>query len=297
MHISRRRFLELTTAAGAAAMLSGRIMADPLGLPVGIQLYAVREPMEADPVGTLKQLHEIGYREVEAAGYGKLTAKDYGKMIADAGLSCPSAHLAFKKGIDFGPLFDDAHALGCTFATSSAIFPPKNVSPTPANGFGLDGFKWMADLMQDIGTKAKAAGLKYAYHNHSPEFVTLPDGIVGYDYLLKNTDAELVKFEIDCGWMCVAGKNPVEYMKKYPGRFRMLHIKDFKKSETAYTSSGSGPRPDGVELGDGFIQYKPIFTEAKKAGIVHVFAEQEKPYAVSPMESAKVDYKFLHSFS
>jgi sugar phosphate isomerase/epimerase len=151
--------------------------------------------------------------------------------------------------------------------------------------------------MNDIGVKAKAAGLQYAYHNHSHEFEMLPDGTPGYDYLIANTDPELVKFEIDCGWMCAAGQDPAAYMKRYPGRFRMLHIKDFKPLKSTYTTANSGPRPTGTELGTGFIDYKRIFAAAKKAGIVHIFAEQESPFAVSQIESAKVDYAFLKSFS
>ena len=256
----------------------------------------------------MKQLRAIGYREVEAAGYGRYTAKDYRKFLDDAGLACPSAHLAFKKGTDFAPLFDDAHTLGASFATSSSMFPPAPQSSASSAGspagpaalkpaLGPDGFKYLVELMNDIGVKAKAAGLQYAYHNHSHEFELLPDGTPGYDYMLAHTDRDLVKFEIDCGWMCVAGHSPAGYMKKYPGRFRMLHVKDFKPVARPFTTAASGPRPQGTELGRGFIDYKPIFAAGKAAGILHVFAEQESPYAVSPIDSARTDYAYLHSFS
>ena len=297
--ISRRSFLALSAGFSASTLLCREAWGNPLGLPIGIQLYAVREPLQTDPAGTMKALARIGYREVEAAGYGTYTAKDYRKFMDAAGLHCPSAHLGFKKGIDFGPLFDEAHTLGASFATSSSMFPPAQPGkPAPFGAaLGPDGFKYILDLMNDIGVKAKAAGLQYAYHNHSHEFELLPDGTPGYDYLLANTDHDLVKFEIDCGWMCAAGHDPAAYMNKYPGRFRMLHIKDFKPMSKSFTTASSGPRPTGTELGTGFIDYKAIFAAAKKAGIVHMFAEQESPFAVSPIESAKVDFAFLKSFS
>ena len=298
---TRREFLRNTGGLGAAALISsalGRVAwADPMGLPVGIQLYTVRGVIGTDTPGTLKQLHDIGYREVETAGFGKYSAKEFGQLIRDAGLSCPSAHLPLN-GPEYGQVFDDAHALGVTYATSSTLSaaPPKKPHTAPAahHGWpqlGLDGFKRLAAKMNDVGAKAKAAGLQYAYHNHDLEFQKMPDGSYGYDVLLNETDHALVKFEIDCGWMVVGGASPVEYMKKHPGRFRMIHVKDFKAMPQG------GKRPEGSELGAGFIDYKPIFAEGRRAGIQHAFAEQEGPYTKPEMESARIDYAYLHSMS
>ncbi len=303
---TRREFLRNTGSLGAAALVattfgsSAVAWADPMGLPVGIQLYTVRGVIEADTPGTLKQLHEIGYREVETAGFGKYSAKEFGQLIKDAGLSCPSAHLPLN-GPDYGPVFDDAHALGVTYATSStlsagpgrshAMKPAKPVAHHGWPQLGLEGFKRLAAKMNDVGTKAKAAALQYAYHNHDLEFQKMPDGSYGYDVLLTETDHDLVKFEIDCGWMVVGGASPVEYMKKYPDRFRMIHVKDFKAMPQ------EGKRPEGSELGAGFIDYKPIFAEGRLAGIQHAFAEQEGPYTKPEMESARIDYAYLRSMS
>jgi sugar phosphate isomerase/epimerase len=169
--------------------------------------------------------------------------------------------------------------------------PPANL-PTTA-----DDFKHLASVMNEIGRKAQQSGIRYAYHNHNVEFVRLKDGSYGYDILLKETDPATVFFEADCGWFSVAGADPVAYFQTYPGRFRMVHVKDFRamKGHTIVLS-GAG-RPEGVELGQGFVQYKRIFEAGKKAGIEHAFAEQEEPYSHSQLESAAVDYKFLASFS
>ena len=293
--MTRRRFVSLTTAATVASTLGSRLaFAFPMGLAPGIQLYAVREPLAEDAAGTLKAVHDLGFREVESAGFGKHTAAEFGKFIADAGLKCPSAHLPFNTASDLGPVFADAHALGAQYAVSSimpGIFPSEGAAPDP------DRFKKTAARMNEIGRAAKAAGLQYAYHNHNPEFDRLPDGSYGYDTLLTNTDHDLVKFEIDCGWMVVAGAKPQDFFAKYPGRFRMLHVKDFKPRTSSTTDLRGADRPVGVELGHGFIDYKPIFAAARTAGIEHAFAEQEAPYVRSQLDSAKVSYDYLASFS
>ena len=307
---TRREFLRNSIPVGLAALTCASLRpiaawADPIGLPIGIQLYTVRGVIQSDTPETLTQLHKIGYREVETAGFGKYTAKEFGQLIKDAGLSCPSAHLQLNTS-DLGPAFESAHALGASYATSSSLSAAPRVSqPTPSVGatstspsaqrqrpaLGLEGFKKLAAQMNDIGVKANAAGLQYAYHNHDHEFEKMPDGGFGYDILLNETDKSLVKFEIDCGWMVVGGASPVEYMKSHPGRFRMFHIKDFKAMPAA------GERPAGSELGAGFIDYKAIFAEGKEAGIQHIFAEQEGPYTKPEIESAQIDYAYLHSFS
>jgi sugar phosphate isomerase/epimerase len=162
---------------------------------------------------------------------------------------------------------------------------------------GLDGFTRLAEQMNDIGTKAKAAGLQYAYHNHNYEFEKMPDGSFGYDILVHNTDHDLVKFEIDCGWMCAGGADPVAYFTRYPGRFKMIHVKEFQAMNGPSTSLSGAGRPQGTDLGQGFIDYKRIFAAGRKAGIEHAFSEQENPFPVSQMASAKVAYEFLHASS
>ena len=300
MNLNRRHFI----ASAAAALTVRTAISEPLGLPAGIQLYAVRDELTKDTPATLKALHEIGFREVEYFSPGKYSVAEYHTLITDAGLNCPSAHLPFTGATDLAPIFASANTLGAHFAVSSVfinLFP--NGRPTkPADQLdalpplGLDAFKKLAAHMNDVGKQAKAAGLQYAYHNHNFEFEKMPDGSYGYDVLLNETDHELVKFEIDCGWMTVAGASPQAYFARHPGRFRMLHVKDFRPIKPTIDLIGPS-RPTGVELGHGVIDYKSIFAAAMTAGIVHVFAEQEAPYQRGQLESAKVSYDFLRSFS
>jgi sugar phosphate isomerase/epimerase len=281
-------------AVAAGSLIAHRALANPMGMPLGIQLYTVGEPLTQDTPGTLKALHDIGYREVESAGLAKHTVKELRQMLDDAGLKCPSAHLQLG-GPETEAQYADAHVLGAHYAVSSVLFTPGG--RPKLSELGLDGFKELAGRMNAVGKTAKAAGLQYAYHNHNFEFEKMPDGTPGYDVLVKETDPELVKFEIDCGWMVVAGADPVHYFKTYPGRFKMLHIKDFKpEGHPTIDLMGKG-RPQGTDLGTGFVDYKPIFAAGKAAGIEHIFVEQEAPFLVSRLESAKVDFAYLQKFS
>jgi sugar phosphate isomerase/epimerase len=300
---TRRDFIRLSRNVGLAAAVGALFPrlagADAMGLPPGIQLYTVREVLPKDTPGTLKQLHDIGFREVETAGFGKYSAKEFRQLLDNAGLKAPSAHLRFN-GPDLGPVFEEATLLGAHFATSSSL-ATENMPPRPPGvpmaHLGLDGFTRLAARMNDIGAKAKAAGLQYAYHNHNYEFEKMPDGSYGYDVLVNNTNHDLVKFEIDCGWMCAAGADPVTYFEKYPGRFRMVHVKEFQAMKSPSITLSPPGRPLGTDLGQGFIDYKRIFVAGKKAGIEHAFSEQEDPFPVSQMASAKVAYDFLHASS
>jgi sugar phosphate isomerase/epimerase len=306
---TRRTFLQEACSFGLAATLGACFprpsKADAMGLPPGIQLYSVRSDIARDTPGTLKQLRTIGFIEVEVAGFGKYSAKEFRGMLDDAGLQAPSAHLRLTPAT-CGPAFDDAHTLGAHFATSSSLqtslHPPNFAGLAPGQRptmatLGLDGFKKLSDAMHDIGRQAKAAGLQYAYHNHNYEFEKMPDGSYGYDVLVNGTDADLVKFEIDCGWMSVAGADPVAYMHKYPGRFRMIHVKEFQPVSAPVTGLFGPERPKGTDLGTGFIDYTRIFAAGREAGIEHAFAEQEDPFPVSQIVSAEAAFRFLHQSS
>ena len=295
--MNRRTFLQRSAVAASAAYVSGLspIFASPMGLPVGIQLYAVHQALATDPAGTLGKLHEIGYRQVETAGFAGKSAEEFRKLLEGAGLECPSAHLQLTEA-GAAAAFAEAHTLGAKYATSSSLWHMMAESKDKGAPEG-DDFKRIAARMNELGREAKASGLRYAYHNHNYEFTRQTDGSYGYDTLLRETDPALVFFEADCGWFSVAGADPVHYMETSPHRFKMLHIKDFKPVAKPSTSLGGPDRPSGIELGRGFVQYRRIFEAGKKAGIEYAFAEQEAPFEHSELESAAVDYKFLQSFS
>ena len=293
---SRRDFVKTGLGALACSSFTLPAFAQTLHVPLGLQLYSVRDQLPKDYAGTLKQLGQIGFREVESAGYFDHSATDVKQAMSAAGLNLVSAHYSLdnlNQKLDQALAFN--HELGVKYIICS--FPgfkdPSRVKGLSGeariNAFTLDDWKWNADQFNTIGKKVGAAGFKFGYHNHSMEFKKT-DGVIPYVELLRLTDPAVVTMEMDCGWVTVGGGNPIEYLKKYPKRISMLHVKDFK-GITA--SSSTGNVPTIVELGQGQIDYRPIFAEAAKAGMVkHCFVEQEG-YNVAPMEGLKIDADYM----
>ncbi|MBB6143177.1 sugar phosphate isomerase/epimerase [Silvibacterium bohemicum] len=290
--LSRRSFLRNSSAAAAllTSTFSRSALAKAGRQPVGIQLYTVGDELKQDVPGALKKIREIGYREVETAGFAGLTGAEFRKQLDAAGLVCHSAHLQMNTS-DLGPAFADANAVGAHFAVCSAMLPP-SASTQPA----VEDYKNMAARLNEIGKTAKQAGLQYAYHNHNMEFRKLDGGKIGYDVLLAETDPALVDFEVDCGWMVAAGFNPPDYFRRYPKRIKMLHIKDFVRGSKVSTSLAKDQRPQGTELGRGYIDYRPILAAAIKIGILSYYVEQEPPFPdMQAIDAAKVDYDYLRA--
>lgn len=288
--ISRRLFVQSGVASlGARHLWAKQSHVLPAQTPIGLQLYSVGAQLESNVPETLHQVHKIGYQRVETAGFAGLTAKAFRMQLDAAGLTCPSTHLQLGTG-ELPALFEDAHAVGARYVVTSGGFPPGR------NGQTLDEYRALAAHLNDLGRKAKDAGLQYAYHNHNFEFRKLDGQRIGYDELLQQTDPALVVFELDCGWMIAAGYNPVTYFHRYPGRYRMLHIKDFEPTQGPSTSLAPTERPQGTELGRGHIDYKPILIAAQKAGIHDVYVEQEPPFLeMSAIAAVTVDYQYLRA--
>ncbi|RXH55363.1 sugar phosphate isomerase/epimerase family protein [Granulicella sibirica] len=310
--IGRREFLsgaaKVAGVVGVGAAWPGLAWADPLGLPIGIQLYTVGSDIQADAPAAIRKISAIGYKEVETAGFGSLkTAAEFRKALDDNGLKCPSAHVGFDLA-NLGKSFDDVNALGCKYATSSVprmmIMPPIDLTTASEeqrktwlgsvmSPMTEEDSKRLADAMNKVGDAASKAGLTFASHNHTEQFSPVGNG-TAFDYLVDHTDPKNVKFEIDCGWATVAGFKPADLVKKHPDRVKMLHIKDFLPFPKG-ASTGGPIRPKGSEIGQGVVNYKEIFAGVKGRGIEHIFVEQEGPYARMPaMQAAEVDYKYLH---
>ena len=278
---SRRDFVKASGATLAAACIGERkLAAAPLRLPVGLQLYSVRNLLPKDFEGTLHQLAGAGYSEVEAAGYYDKTAADFGNALQKAGLRCVSTHHSLVQlRSQFEQLIEYGQALRLEYIICS--WAGVHRDPTRKGELTLDDWRYVADEFNRIGEKVKAAGMTFGYHNHIVEFAT-EGGVVFFDELLKRTDPNLVVFEMDCGWVVGGGHNPVEYLSKQPERFHMLHVKDMVK------------QPDGklknVVMGKGTIDYKPIFRAA--TGLKHYFIEQEE-FEGDPFAELQEDAEFM----
>jgi sugar phosphate isomerase/epimerase len=295
--ISRREFVGAAAAIAVLGFVDRAAFANPLGLPLGIQLYSVRQQMMEDLDNTLEAIHDAGYTEVEAAALPKKSAKEIRAALDKAGLRCVSAHHPFSElHAHFDEIIAYDKELGVHFIIcSSPGFRTPSSSGTPGvqQPFTLDDWHYNAEQFNVMGERTAASGIRFGYHNHVKEFAVV-DGKTPYLELLQLTDPKKVTFELDCGWAIVAGMNPIEIMKNYPHRISMLHVKDFKSS--AGTSSETHD-PKVTELGRGTIDYHPIFSQAERTQrIEHAFVEQEA-FDMPWKESLKMDADYLRSFS
>ncbi len=273
---------------GASVLSPSRSFAEPFGLPLGLQLYSVRQQLQQDFNGTLQTLGQLGYREVEAAGFYGKSAADFRAAMSKTGLQCVSSHSPYADlGPRFAEILDYAEGVGVRYLICSS---PGHKTPGATGKLTLEDWRWNAEQFNRMGEACKKRQIQFGYHNHVAEFAAI-DGVVPYLELLHRTDPANVTMEMDCGWVLVGGGNPVELMRGHPGRFSMLHVKDFKLLAAAEDGHAS------AELGLGVIDYMPIFAEAKHSQhIQHVFVEQEefdRPY----QEALKTDAQYLQRFS
>jgi sugar phosphate isomerase/epimerase len=292
--ISRRQFVGGASAVVAFTISGRRASATPLGLPLAIQLYSVRQQMGEDLDGALAAVSAAGYTEVEAAALPKKSAKEIRAALDKAGLKCVSAHHPFAQLKDFDEVVAFDKELGVKFIICSSP-GYKTPAPAPTKGerpYSLEDWHYNAEQFNVMGEKAAAMGVTFGYHNHTREFA-VTDGKIPYEVLLSLTDPKKVTFELDCGWVKVAGADPVQIMRNHPHRISMLHVKDFKLS--------ANPSPENhdakvTEMGLGTIDYKPIFAQAAKTQhIQHAFVEQEA-FDMPWKESLKVDADYLRRF-
>lgn len=305
----RREFLK-SAGCGIAGSVAGyalmeavatNALADPLGLPIGIQLYTVEAELKKSFFSTLKRIAIIGYREVETAGFFDRPASEWRHALDELQLRCPSAHCVQLEQTDDEILHtaDFCKQLGAEYmvcATPNLRDPGRRAEAAKPGGSSdemmtLDDWHWTADRLNQIGALLEKSGMRFAYHNHNHEFTSY-GGVVAFDELLRRTDPKLVAFEMDCGWVVAAGYDPVNYLEKFPERIQMLHVKDEKAGFKPSTGKDAGPT---TEIGRGVVDWKRVFTAAKFAGVRHYFVEQEPPFTEMPaLDAARVSYEYLH---
>ena len=297
MTLTRRTFLTRVSAAVASLpVLSRFASAAPLGLPLGLQLYSVRQQMNEDLDGALGAVKGAGYTEVEAAAMPKKSATAIRAALDKAGLRCISTHHPFT---DLHTRFDELvafdQALGTKFIICSSpgyrspASSASNGNTSTAHPLSLDDWQYNAEQFNRMGEQLAAAGITFGYHNHVREFATT-EGKVPYKELLRLTDPKKVTMELDCGWAKVAGVDPSDLLRDYPQRFSMLHVKDFR---LAATSNPDTHEAKVTELGQGTIDYRPIFAQAAKTQrIQHAFVEQEA-FDMPWQQSLQVDAEYL----
>ena len=293
--VTRRDFMG--GAAAIAAVASAKFsFGMPLGLTPGIQLYSVRQQMKEDFEGALAAVRAAGYLEVESAALPKKPAAEIRVALDKAGLKCASSHRSF---VDVTRDLDATTEFEKTIGVSYIICPGPGRKSAPGSGpkpgpLTIDDWKYNAEEFNKTGEKLKKAGITFGYHNHWLEFEQVGNQ-VPYEVLLELCEPEKVTFEMDCGWVRVAGRDPVALMQKYPHRFSMFHVKDFHLPPNISVATHDEAKV--TELGRGSIDYRPIFAQAAKNQVItHAFVEQEE-FDIPWKESLKVDADYLKALT
>lgn len=298
--MNRRQFINSSAALTAGAFLAGQeAFASPALLKnVGIGLFSLPKLLEKDFGAAIHMLSEMGYREAELFGpypfsdkatierwaalgnmlgfsgsgfFGK-PAKEVGEIFKANNIKVPSIHTDLETlRHNMGQLGEAGHTLGFTYAVLPAI-PPENRKT-------MDDYKKISDEFNKIGEEAKKAGIKFGYHNHGYGLHEM-EGKVPLQFILENTDPKLVFLEMDLYWTVAGGADPITYLKKYEGRYTMMHVKNMKKL-MHFSGDGNDPAqwmelfPYMTTADDGVLDLKSILATARETGVKHFFVEQD----------------------
>jgi len=256
---------------------------------VGVQLYTVRDLIAKDVKGTIKQVAGLGYSEVENFGYnGKffgMTASEYKSFLGDVGLKATSGHYMYGNfgnrkvpgTIVYGweKAVEEAKAIGQDYMVVAYLMPNERKS--------LDDYKKIAEDLNKAGETCRKAGIQLCYHNHDFEFEQV-NGQLPIDILTQQTEANLVKIELDLYWATRAGQNPIQLFNQHKGRIALWHVKDMDKTE----------KKNFTEVGNGVIDFATIFQNAKLSGMKHFFVEQDVCPG-NPLDSIKQSIGYIQS--
>jgi sugar phosphate isomerase/epimerase len=236
----------------------------------------VRALTDRDLAGTLRQVSETGYRNVETPRefFDKQTAGEVRALLDRYSLRAPAGFFPYVVFQDnFARVVDTAHAVGQQYIGVPGL--PENLRSSRAD------VRKIADRFNELGTRLQREGLKFYYHNHAWEFNTLGGNAPVYDMLLEQTDPDLVGFELDLYWVNKAGYDPVAYIDRFPGRFPLFHLKD----------STAAPAKDFAPVGEGVLDFRLILSRAGTAGLKYAFVEHDRP--ADPLASMRTSYTNL----
>lgn len=295
MQTTRRSFLKKSSLAlaGAAVLPSGLLAAVKKPVILGIQLYSVRDDMKKDPLGTLKQLSGMGYKFVEHANYVNrqfygYSAAGFKKVLTDLGMAMRSGHTSFNNSHWNAAKKEFTDTWKYTLEDAATVGQQYVISPSMENAWykTYDDLRHTMELFNKSGELCKNNGLKFGYHNHHVEFSTMLGGRKMYDIILAETDPSLVTQQIDIGNMYNAGAQAADIIRRYPGRFELMHVKDEIKS----SENKPGEPYESTILGKGVIGTEAIAALGRQSGGTTDFIiEQESYQGKTPIDCAKED--------
>lgn len=273
-----------------ALIISGGFCSNAQDRLGGLALYTLRDEMQKDVKKTLQAVADAGYSYVEAAGYNKgkfynLSPQEFKTTLESLKLRPLSAHQGSVTLDNADVMMSDVKAAGFEYFVIPV--PPMGLFEvdTYSRQMGMNGgVANLAKILNKLGQKAKNAGLKLLYHNHDFEFVKDANGIVPIDYLLEYCDSNLVNFQMDLYWVIKAKADPLAYFEKYPGRFKIWHVKDMDL-EGKFTP-----------VGNGTIDFAEILNKKDKSGMKYYMVEQDETFSMEPLEAIKVSHEGIKRF-
>jgi sugar phosphate isomerase/epimerase len=279
MSHSRRSFLRQTVLTGAALSFPFRneLMAMAASKKTfGIQLWTVKEALYQDTIGVLTHLSKCGYKQIEGFEGTKglfwgMKHTEFKKVMDDLGMNFVSAHC--EMNTDFERKAAQAAEIGMKYLICPHVGAQKSI----------DQFKIFADQFNACGEITKKNGFRFAYHNHDYSFKAM-DGVLPQDVMMQNTNPATVDFEMDMYWTTVAGVDAIAYMKKFPNRFKLVHVKDLAKTTTGEES---------CIIGQGAIDYTTLLPEAAAQGVNYYVVEQEAYTGTNELDCAKANADYL----
>jgi sugar phosphate isomerase/epimerase len=295
MQTNRRTFLKNSglVLAGAALFRSNPYALTAGKELTGVQLYSVRAEMQKDAVGTLKQLAAMGYKHVEHANYINRkfyghTPADFKKLLGDLGLSMPSGHTVMGKQHWDASKKDFTDAWKYTVEDAAIVGQQFVISPwlDASLRTTYDDLKRYMEVFNKSGELCKKSGMKFGYHNHDFEFSQQLNGQTVYDIMLSSTDPALVMQQLDIGNLYNGGAKAIDVVKKWPGRFESMHVKD----EITSSSNNAHEKYESTVLGKGIVNVKEVIDLGRKSGgTIHFIIEQESYQGQSPLDAVKED--------
>ncbi|MEO6290540.1 MAG: sugar phosphate isomerase/epimerase [Ginsengibacter sp.] len=296
MNYNRKNFIRIAAAGIAITAISGELIGCSSGAKnsstanatgnlgqFGLQLYTLRDIIGNDPKGILKQVADMGYKQIEGYEDGKMgiywgmSNTEFKSYLDQLGMQMISTHCNINK--DFEKKADEAAAIGMKYL----------ICPGLGDEAAMDASAWKkaADLFNEKGAICKKAGMGFAYHNHDGSFTQLDSGTTGQKILMDNTDPSLVDYEMDIYWVVTGGQDPITWFQKYPGRFKLCHIKDREKGAPL------SDREASVDVGTGGIDFAKVLAIGKDKGLEYYIVEQEKYVNTTPLQAAKTDADYL----
>ncbi|WBL21071.1 sugar phosphate isomerase/epimerase family protein [Zunongwangia sp. HRR-M8] len=253
-------------------------------------LYTVREEMAKSPEETIDEVADIGYLYIEAAGYNDglfygMKPKKFKKLLGKYHTKPLSSHQGGVTMENVDQMIADVKKAGFQYFVIPVPPMGKFTFDEQTQTMGMDDdLDFLVDIFNTIGEKCKKAGIELLYHNHDFEFKKNENGIVPIEYFLENTDPDLVNFQMDLFWVTKAGADPVAYFEKYPGRFKLWHVKDMDEAGNF------------TPVGEGTIDFERILEKRKESGMKYYIVEQDNTFDLEPLEAIKISHENLRDF-